>query len=180
MKRLKKDVANKELQVRRIALIFLDILLIFTSMIGALWIRCDFLFSNIEADFLKAVYRYWAVNICLTIFIYYIFHLYSSLWRFASITELKNVIFAVVLSTVEQFLGMKLLGFRMPRSYPFLYLFLLFSLTTAFRFSYRFIRISSHKFREIGHQKPICTMIVGAGAAGYMIVREMKNSKHLI
>lgn len=175
----KKIVKNREMFLRSMALLFMDIAIIIISMGGALWIRCDFQFSKIDSIFLESVHDYMLINITCTVLIYSILRLYSSLWRFASIEELKNVIIAVGLSSVTQTAGMKLMGCEVPRSYPFLYLLLLALLTIVSRFSYRFLRIAMHKYRKEREISPIQTMIVGAGSAGYMIVREMNNSKHL-
>lgn len=175
----KKIVKNREMFLRSMALLFMDIAIIIISMGGALWIRCDFQFSKIDSIFLESVHDYMLINITCTVLIYSILRLYSSLWRFASIEELKNVIIAVCLSSVAQTVGMKLMGCEVPRSYPFLYLLLLALLTIISRFSYRFLRIAMHKYRKERETAPIQTMIVGAGSAGYMIVREMNNSKHL-
>lgn len=175
----KKIVKNREMFLRSIALLFMDIAIIIISMGGALWIRCDFQFSKIDSIFLESVHDYMFINIICTVLIYSILKLYTSLWRFASIEELKNVIIAVCLSSVAQTAGMKLMGCEVPRSYPFLYLLLLALLTIVSRFSYRFLRIAMHKYRKEREAAPIQTMIVGAGSAGYMIVREMNNSKHL-
>ncbi|WP_283230084.1 polysaccharide biosynthesis protein [Fusibacillus kribbianus] len=170
---------NKDMMLRSMALLLLDVLLIIVSMAGALWIRYDFRFTVIEPQFMGSVRNYILPNIGCTLLIFWAFRLYSSLWRFASIVELKNVLFAVVISTVMQFLGMRLFDLPVPRSYPFLYLLLLTCLTVVSRFSYRFLRIARHNLANHRKQRPVCTMIVGAGSAGYMIVREMKNSKHL-
>ncbi|MCI5699674.1 MAG: polysaccharide biosynthesis protein [Lachnospiraceae bacterium] len=175
----KKIIKNPDMFLRSLLLIFVDILTVIVSMTGALWIRCDFSFAAIDPVFLESVYNYLYINIVCTILIYAGLHLYSSLWRFASIVELKNVIFAVILSAAMQTIGMKLLNLPVPRSFPFLYLLLLTAFTTVSRFSYRFARIALRNQVTKKKNEPIRTMIVGAGAAGYMIVREMKNSKHL-
>lgn len=176
---IKPIVRNRELFWRSTALVFLDILIIMGSMTGALWIRCDFQFMNIDRVYLDTIKNYMAINIVCTVMIYAVMKLYSSLWRFASIEELKNVIGAVVLSTAVQITGMKLMEFQIPLSYPLLYMLLLACLTVVSRFSYRFLRIAFRNYVNEKRNEPIRTMIVGAGAAGYMIVREMKNSKHL-
>ena len=67
----------------------------------------------------------------------------------------------------------------MPRSYIIIYTMLLAVCIIVPRFSYRFLRIAYHNHETSGQTKPVVTMVVGAGAAGYMLVREMKNSKHL-
>ena len=175
----KHIIKNRELFLRRVALVFLDILVILVSMAGALWIRFDFSFTQIEPVFLESVREYLYINMVTTLFLFWLFRLYSSLWRFASVVEMKNVVCAVLASTLAQAAGMWILDLRVPRSYPFLYLLILAALTVVDRFSYRFIRIMRHNLLQSRKAEPLCTMVVGAGAAGYMIVREMKNSKHL-
>lgn len=179
MMKFRKGTINKEMLVREAGLVFLDILVIFISMAGALWIRFDFHFLDIEAIFLRTLRSYIYINLISTVLIFAIMRLYTSLWRFASIVELKNVIIATVLSTVFQSMGMWYMELDIPKSYPFLYLLLLTGLTIGTRFSYRFVRIAYHNVHNFREQEPVRTMIVGAGAAGYMIVREMNNSKHL-
>ena len=173
---------NKEMLIRQTGLVLLDFVTIQISMMGALWIRCDFHFSEIDTMFIESLVSYWWINIICTIIVYGVFHMYTSLWRFASVVELVYTVGAVLVSTMAQVIGMKWMNLFVPRSYPFLYAFLLLVLTVGFRFSYRFGRITLHNvienLKQVG-KRETRVMVVGAGAAGYMIVREMKNSKHL-
>lgn len=165
---------------RRLGLMLLDITIVLASMVGALWIRMDFRLSQVDEIFYHTIYSYMWINVVCTLVLFWIFKLYTSLWRFASVEELKYVAGSVILSTVLQSVGMKLMQLPIPRSYPFLYICLLGGMCLVSRFSYRFGRIALH---NLGKRKeadePVPTMVIGAGAAGYMIVREMKNSKHL-
>lgn len=179
MKKVRSDSFNKDMLLREAGLLLLDIAVIIFSMTGALWIRHDFHLLDIEPTFFDTIRSYLFVNLICTVLIFAIMKLYSSLWRFASIVELKNVILATILSTLLQCMGMWYMDLPIPRSYPFLYLLLLTGLTIATRFSYRFGRIALHNYQNSRNEEPVRTMIIGAGAAGYMIVREMKNSKHL-
>lgn len=170
---------DKKMVVRVSALVFLDIMLIIISMVGALWIRLDFRFANIDPTFLETIWEYMFINIVCTLIIYKIMHLYSSLWRYASVMEVENVIVSTILSTAFQAIGMKILGLHIPRSYPLLYLFLLTGMTLLVRFSYRLARRGKNGNLQMKGEKTVRTMIVGAGAAGDMLVREMKNSQYL-
>ena len=78
----KHIIKNRELFLRRVALVFLDILVILVSMAGALWIRFDFSFTQIEPVFLESVREYLYINMVTTLFLFWLFRLYSSLWRF--------------------------------------------------------------------------------------------------
>lgn len=169
---------NRILFWRRLALMLVDAAVIAVCMTGSLWIRMDFDFSKIGTSFWNSVCDYMLINIVCTIIIYWIFKLYTSLWRFASVEELKYIVSAVAASTLCQAIGMKLFGMHVPRSYPFMYFFLLLACLIITRFSYRFLRIAAHNLNK-RNMEPIRTLVVGAGAAGFMLVREMKNSKHL-
>lgn len=157
----------------------LDIILTICCMVGALWIRFDFSLRSIDPRFWDSVCDYMWINVACTVIVNAFCHLYSSLWRFAGLEELKNAMVAIVLSTFIQYCGMQLLGYPVPRSYIFIYVLLLAVCVIAPRFSYRFLRIAYRNHEVIWQTKPVVTMVVGAGAAGYMLVREMKNSKHL-
>ena len=74
---------------------------------------------------------------------------------------------------------MKILGLPVPRSYIFIYVMLLAGCVIIPRFAYRFIRIIWSNYRSASKISPKVTLVVGAGAAGYNIIREIKNSKHL-
>lgn len=172
-------VKNKEIIIRGAALVCVDGLLIVAAMTGALWMRFDFSFISIELVFMDSVRNYMWINVICTVIINMLFKMYTSLWRFASVEELKNAILSVLVSSFVQYIGMHLLRLSVPRSYIFIYVLILMIFMLIPRFSYRLLRIAIHNHKELAGEKPTVTMIVGAGAAGYMIVREMKNSKHL-
>ena len=63
------------------------------------------------------------ILIGLAIFI--TFRLYHSLWQFASIIELKNIIFASIMSAIANILICELTGNPLPRSCLFYLLFII-------------------------------------------------------
>ena len=167
---------NREAVIKGAALFLLDVILTIACMVGALWMRFDFSFGNIEPVFWHSVSSYMWINVICTVVINAVCRLYTSLWRFASIEELKNAVIAIVLSSFVQFCGLKLLNYPVPRSYIFIYILLLSVCIIVPRFSYRFLRIAYHNHENSGQSKPVVSILVGAGAAGYMLVREKKNS----
>ena len=173
-----KLTQNREAMIRGLLLLLLDAVMVIVSMTGALWVRFDFRFQNIEATFWHSVREYMWFNVPCTLAVNALFRMYTSLWRFASIVELKNLVFSVIVSSGLQVAGMRLLHLRVPRSYIIIYVLLLTVLMIVPRFSYRFLRIR-HRKKIVSQGEPIVTMIVGAGAGGFMILREMKNSRHL-
>ena len=164
--------------MRGLLLLFLDIAVVIVSMTGALWIRFDFSFQKIEPQFWHSIREYMWFNVPCTIAVNALFRMYTSLWRFASIVELRNLVLSVLVSSGLQLAGLRILRLRVPRSYIIIYTLLLLALMIIPRFSYRFLRINRRR-REFSNASPIVTMVVGAGAGGFMMIREMKNSKHL-
>ena len=164
--------------MRGLLLLFLDIAVVIVSMTGALWIRFDFSFQKIEPQFWHSIREYMWFNVPCTIAVNALFRMYTSLWRFASIVELRNLVLSVLVSSGLQLAGLRILGLVVPRSYIIIYTLLLLALMIIPRFSYRFLRINRRR-REFSNASPIVTMVVGAGAGGFMMIREMKNSKHL-
>lgn len=164
----------------RIALLaIVDILLITISGFLALYIRYDFRFSNMEMTYVDHEIKYLLINLAVTILLFVIFKLYRSVWRFASTTELLNVIGACSASILTQIVGMSLLGMRMPVSYYLMkYVLLILGIGTV-RFMYRILRMLQERRigeRQDGRKR---TMIIGGGEAGAMIIKELQNSRYL-
>ncbi len=171
---------DKKLFGRIAALLLADVIIIAFCMVGALWIRYDFIFSSIDEDFLHSIFQYMAVNILCTVIIYAVMHLYTSLWQFAGMIEFGNIIIASAVSTVLQIIGLRLLRLNTPRSYGLIYVVLLAVCTFGIRFFWRFLRAVRARRPEEGVEKnSVRTLIIGAGEAGVMIMREMMHSAHL-
>ena len=120
------------------------------------------------------------ILIGLAIFI--TFRLYHSLWQFASIIELKNIIFASIMSAIANILICELTGNPLPRSCYFIYFLLLVLMVGGSRFIYRFIRLyaARHNIRGRKEQRPLeKVMIIGAGVAGEKVYKEILGSKSI-
>ncbi len=176
MKKEKKPF-NVKLFYRRTCLIIYDIISVIFASYMALLIRYEFHLDAVPEDFLLPVTRFLPVNIILTLFIFYIFRLYHSLWAFAGETELQNVVVSCVISAVLNSVGLqffKTAGQPAPKSYYFLYMFVLISMMFISRFSYRFLRSQKHK--QQNKKNGISVMVIGAGEAANVIIKEIVNS----
>jgi FlaA1/EpsC-like NDP-sugar epimerase len=117
-------------------------------------------------------------NIGFTILFFVIWKLYKSVWRYASATEMLNIVFATCCASVAQFVLCQLTNQKMPRSYYIIYLFLLFAMTCGIRFSYRILRIINMKRTEIAQKKTgNNVMLIGGGAAANAILKEAESSQ---
>ena len=169
---------NVKLFYRRTCLIVYDIISVILASYMALIMRYGFEMSEIPDHFVDPINRFLPLNIIITLIILYLFRMYNSLWAFAGETELQNLVMASVLSSILQAVGIQF--FRtpgqqaVPGSYYFLYMFLLISCIFASRFSYRFFRSLKHKKQN--KKNSISVMVIGAGEAANIIIKEIVNS----
>ena len=165
---------------RIIALILLDIMSIVVAAFTALYIRFDFSFNGIPSEYLQKFERIIPYSIIITLVFFAIWKLYKSVWRYASATELLNIVFATTCASVGQIIICHLLNEKMPRSYYVLYWFLLFGMTCILRFSYRILRLINSKRSEFsGKKERNNVMLIGAGAAANAILKEIETSRYL-
>ena len=159
---------------RVLSLAALDIIVINLAAFFALFIRYEFDMNELLASgFVYTLRRWWAAQTLLTLGIFVVCQLYSSLWGFAGADELVHIFIAVALVAVADYLAI-LLGYaHLPRSFPILYSLILCMATTVVRFSYRFLRRVRARVSSGGRRR---TMVIGAGQAGALVLREFRNS----
>ena len=129
---MKKDSNFLKIPMNRIlALVLMDIMSVIVASFAALYIRFDFSFKGIPAEYMARFERILPFNIVVTLLFFVIWKLYKSVWRYASATELLNIVFATTCAALGQILVSFALGEEMPRSYFAIYWFLLFGCTCA-------------------------------------------------
>lgn len=111
-----------QLSFRRIILILLDILCIVLAGYIALLLRFNGPIPNMYFNNLTVMLV--PIIVCGLITFYY-FKLYHSLWQFASISELKNILCATVIDSLLNICILELSGKDLPRSSYFIYFMLL-------------------------------------------------------
>lgn len=122
---------------------------------------------------------FWIIS---TVVVFYICRLYHSIWRLASVAELQMILIAYAVLAVVYSVGMLFMEMRMPRSYYFIGFLLSFLLTTGMRFSYRILRFyinSSNTELNSEKTEKEHIMVIGAGAAGQALIKEIINSDKL-
>ena len=156
-------------------LMIYDVLAINFAYFFGLWLRFDLHFTNIPAEYMSAFLKFAPIYTVFTIFVFAQLRLYNSLWRFASFSELNRVIVASVITTIFNIVGMTAFIQRMPLSYYIIGAVLQFGLTLTIRFSYRYMNLERGK-REKDAKPLHNAMIIGAGAAGQTLIKELKSS----
>ena len=165
--------------MRVILLLAGDIIAIMLSSFLALWLRFELVFADIDRIFLESIYQYAVINIICTIAIFYAFHLYTSLWKYASVNELVNITLAVVISGIVNAVGMRAFQNPVPRSYDILYTMFLLAMMIGIRFFYRFVRFMKTEYFIRNRKEISNVMVIGAGDAGAAIVKELRLNETL-
>lgn len=164
-------------QVVTLLLIVYDFIAIIASYFLALWIRFDCKFSEIELTYFRTYYKTILIYALFCVAVFGVLRLYKSIWRFASYTELLRMIYATVITEGIYCVVVNVLIRRMPVSYYLFGFLIQFILTLGVRFSYRFILLLRGRKNSDIRQKRV--MIIGAGEAGQMILRDIKTSKEV-
>lgn len=168
---------NKKLIFRIILLVLMDMLIITAAGPLAIYVRYNLFFEPQAIEFIENIFQYLPVNLILTVIVFAAFRLYQGIWKYASASDLVNIILACLVSAVTQTVGMTLMGLRFPRSYPFMYFAVLTAGISIFRFTYRIIAYFRQKQQGLIKEGKTNTMIVGAGEAGNTLLKELQNSK---
>lgn len=147
-----------------------DVLMIPIAWFGAYWLR--FNLHSIPDDYFYSALLYLPAVIAMQVVAYWTFGLYRGVWRFSSMPDLVRIAKAVS-AGVFVIVGVLFVYDRLegiPRSIAPLYWLILLALLCIPRFAYRF-----WKERAFVERLGLRALIVGAGSAGEMLVRDLQS-----
>lgn len=171
----KKD--RIQLLVRRFFLFLTDTFLLNACVYLSLIMRFDVGIVSIEPQYISNYVENMLPYTIMSLIIFWLFRLYHSLWQYASIAEVYRIAEACIIVEVVHFLSNKIMGNMLPRSCYFNAAIYLIIAICASRFMYRMIRTVLNKYRNIKTSNNV--MIIGAGEATNVIMREIQNSSYL-
>ena len=171
----KKD--RIQLLVRRFFLFLTDTFLLNACVYLSLIMRFDVGIVSIEPQYISNYVENMLPYTIMSLLIFWLFRLYHSLWLYASISEVYRIAEACIIVEVVHFLSNKIAGNMLPRSCYFNAAIYLIIAICASRFMYRMIRTVLNKYRNIKTSNNV--MIIGAGEATNVIMREIQNSSYL-
>jgi FlaA1/EpsC-like NDP-sugar epimerase len=170
------------LKLRNRHFVALDVLTFLISPAIALALRTDGITGLfLHADSLLAV---TLAFLCTKLVVFYLFGLYRLFWQYASIEELGQIFVAglavIVLQTLIFFVALRPLGLvatDFPRSLPIIEGLVALPAIAGVRYSVRLVE----RLRWLGYGRGNATrvLVMGAGEAGAMIVKEMQSNPHL-
>lgn len=175
MEETRKD--KIQLLVRRIALIITDIILINGSVFLSLIMRFDIDIASIPQEYIDKYLDNVIPFTIIALILFWCFRMYHSLWQYASIAELYKIVEACVVTEIVHFGFTVAMGWMLPRSCYFLSGVFLILAMSASRFMYRMIRTFLQNYRQT--TEPVNIMIIGAGEATNVLMREIQNSRYM-
>jgi len=159
-----------------------DLFIILISALGSFALRTDL--GPLFAFYLPQALWLAGISVVIKPLVFYAFGLYRRVWIYASTHELKLIIFAVtsasvlVSVTVVSFKAFNIIQY-FPRSTLPIDWLLTMVLIGGFRFSLRLLQetqVSNHSNYRGGQKR---VLIIGAGDAGALVVREMQKNPQL-
>lgn len=164
----------------KIMLIMLNDALCITLAGGlALLVRFDFSFDAIPDEYLLPWFHYLPVQIGITLFVFFFFHMYHYVWRNVSANDVSHMVLCVLMTYSLSTVSAALMGNRQPRSVLFISFVFQLILLVGSRCVLRFweaIRLSLRQSRSSFDQR---ILLVGAGEAGRILAHELLTSRQV-
>ena len=171
----KKD--RMQLLVRRFFLFLTDTFLLNACVYLSLIMRFDVGIVSIEPQYISNYVENMLPYTIISLLIFWGFRLYHSLWQYASIAEVYRIAEACITVEIVHYVCNRIAGNMLPRSCYFNAAIYLIIAICASRFMYRMIRTVLNKYRNIKTSNNV--MIIGAGEATNVIMREIQSSSYL-
>ena len=169
--------------IRNRYVLLLDIIFIIFSVLGAYALRLEL--GALFYFYLPSAYWMIAVSLLVKTFVYFVFGMYRRMWVYASVKELRLIIGAVTTASalvtgIMIFLSSLRLFIGFPRSVLIIDWLLSMILVGGVRFLVRLVAESANSFSSpIKGQQAKKALIIGAGDAGALVVRELQKNAEL-
>jgi FlaA1/EpsC-like NDP-sugar epimerase len=169
----------KEMQksLRTTLLVICDAILIPIAYYISIFIRFEGqLNGNVEESFIT----FFLPLILIKMIAYAIFGLYNSLWKYAGTNELIQVIYAAIIGNTVFLSYTFLIQNSIPRSIFLLMIIFDTFLIAGIRFGYRMLRYLKRILNITNSKDCKRIMIIGAGEAGAMVIKEFNGHPELL
>lgn len=165
---------------KKILIVIADILAVIIAYGLALLLRFDMKYSKIPEQYIEGYLYYIVLASVLLVCCYVIAKLYRSVWSYAGINEILKTCVASIVACVLTGVVFSIAIMRMPISFYLIGWILVFGFTASIRMMYRLLRRMRIKAdNSKGNTERQNIMIIGAGAAGLVLLREYRNSYYL-
>jgi FlaA1/EpsC-like NDP-sugar epimerase len=173
---------GSEIMKKENKIIVLDVILVVISLYLALLLKFDF---RIEPDYWEFFLLSIIPVVVFTIVFNMIFKLYSNIWKYASVEELLSIVYSMTASNIVfiiygYFISHTMLNsvfFRFPITVHIIFWLLSVISLGGVRFLYRIMENNGSDKEQLNKIKNL--LIIGAGDAGAILIKEIKNNSTL-
>lgn len=158
---------------RKLLLVVLDILLINIAYYFGFLLKFDW---DIPVYYFE-MYKSWIIQIVvIKIVIFYLFSLYKIMWRYADFKQLSKVVMTTIIANIVIYIYLTYMRAGFPRSILAIVMVMDMFLITGTRYISKarknlIFSVPAERFKR--------TLIIGAGDAGVLILKEFRRHKEL-
>ncbi len=173
---MKKNLLTK------IILVLYDAGAVVLASYMSLLVRFDLQLSKVPDEYLSVMHYNLLASVIITIIVFTLFRLYTSLWTYAGATEFFNIVLSCTVASLLNMAAIMIMNHNvtvpLPRSYYLVYFLFLLGLTLISRYFYKtFFSVTKRVSFTKADIKRV--LVIGAGSAGNELIREIKNSRYL-
>ncbi len=172
----------KKSLLTKIILVLYDIGAVILASYLSLLVRFDLQLSKVPDEYMSVTNKSLPVAVVITILVFALLRLYTSLWTYAGATEFFNIVLSCIVASLLNMAAVMMMNHDivvpLPRSYYLLYLLFLLGLTIISRYFYKTFFSVKKRVRTTKEVKKR-VLVIGAGDAGNQLIREIKNSRYL-
>lgn len=172
----RKPYVRRSLQ--RLALVFFDVIAInaafFLALLTRLYVAQEF--HELAMGHIDAYLTYAPLYTLFCVVVFYIFRLYSGIWKYAGYNDLNRLIGANIVCFVGHVAGTLIFFRRMPTSFYCIGAVIQFVLVAAIRLSPRLFEIERNRIIKNKNEEICNAMIVGAGGTGRALLKQLEHS----
>ena len=169
---------QKSVPVQTVLFLLMDAIFIIVAGGLALLVRFDFDFEQVPSGYLEPWFRALPVQFLVTAAVFWPRRMYRYLWRYVSAHDVAEMVISVVLAYCAFHVPAALFGYHQPRSVLFMELLFQLFLLVGGRCTFRFLRMFASSARQ-ARQEGERVMLIGAGEAGRMLLREISVTPQL-
>jgi FlaA1/EpsC-like NDP-sugar epimerase len=159
---------------RQWGLIVLDIVMLIVAVALALFLRFE---GDVPQRYIDIAWKYSIPMAVLGVLIFAAYKMYINLWRYASIDEFLTVIAGVSTYCLAVYIVFQFIPDSLPRSIYVLQWFILVAFISGSRFVLR--AVDSLRPTRSARGKHTNVLVIGAGSAGSMVIKELREHPEL-
>ena len=157
-------------------LILLDLLILALVDGVALFVRFEFSIDAIPEEYVNMAVHYLPVRAVITLLVFCGMRMYRHMWRNVGVYDVGQMMMSVIAAYAVSLIVTCYLGCRLPRSIYFMQIFLQMFCFVGVRCVVRFWTLFRQSLEPSGEER---IMLIGAGDAGRMLVREVQTSQRV-